>query len=64
MARLLLISPLKNNYMDKSNLTGLYDIMVYLTFYYDDMPEKFKSRFPKAFCLELRKDLFNNFSNE
>lgn len=50
--------------MNKSNITGLYDIMVYLTFYYDELPEKFKSRFSKAFCLELRRDLFNNLSDE
>ena len=50
--------------MDKTFITGLYDIMVFLTFYYDEMPQKFKSRFSEEFCTELRRTLFNNLSND
>lgn len=46
--------------MKKEELLGLYDIMVYLTFYYDSMPAEFKKRFSKEECFGLRSVVFNN----
>ena len=43
-------------------VSKLYDLLVYLTCNYSQMPNEFKARFPEADCVRMRQDLFNVLS--
>ena len=43
-------------------ISKLYDLLVYLTCNYSQMPQEFKDRFPEVDCIRMRQDLFNVIS--
>lgn len=43
----------------ESVLSGLYDLLVYITNCYSTMPQEFKNRFSEGKCITLRQGLFN-----
>ena len=46
-------------------LSSLYDLVVYLTVNYSEMPSDFQSMFPETRLVCIRKSLFNTlFDNE
>lgn len=49
--------------MKKFIVSKLYDLLVYLTCNYSDMPDEFKKRFPEVDCTGMRQDLFNIISD-
>ena len=48
--------------MKHSVVFKLYDLLVYLTCNYSQMPQEFKDRFPEADCVRMRQDLYNSLS--
>ena len=40
-------------------LTGLYDLLVFLTTRYSEMPVDFQSTFSETRLVQIRQDLFN-----
>ena len=59
MVLLLLISPLNDKFMKKIMLSGLYDLLVFLTTHYSEMPVDFQSSFSETRLVQIRQDLFN-----
>lgn len=49
--------------MNESLISGLYDLLVYITNNYSKMPEDFKTRFSETSCVLFRKDLFNSLNS-
>lgn len=49
--------------MKNDLIVSLYDLLVYLTCNYSNMPVEFRSRFSETFCGELRQGLFNAIDN-
>ena len=49
--------------MKKFIVSKLYDLLVYLTCNYSEMPDEFKERFPEMDCIGMRQDLFNIISD-
>lgn len=47
-------------FMKKDVVSSLYDLLVYLTTNYSDMPISFKNRFSETFCTTIRQILFNS----
>lgn len=45
--------------MKKIMLSGLYDLLVFLTTHYSEMPVDFQSSFSETRLVSLRQDLFN-----
>lgn len=49
--------------MNESLISALYDLLVYVTNNYSQMPDEFKSRFSEGRCVWMRKDLFDNLNS-
>ena len=45
--------------MNESLISALYDLLVYVTNNYSQMPVDFKARFSEGRCVWMRKDLFD-----
>lgn len=50
--------------MNKVTITMLYDVLVYITNHYSDMPLDFRVRFSESACGILRQNLFDNLDNK
>lgn len=48
--------------MKEELITGLYDLVVYITYNYSSMPHEFRMRFSETYCIILRQGLFNSLN--